>query len=191
MWFEVLEALVTSFWMVVGITIILGLFVLFSIAISFLYNAYDATKDKARGYSSLKTVTFGDESSVVANRIASVAAVTSIFLIWCVATGSALIPTVLAPPFTGDTQFEYTARNAAGEEASATVYVRVYASDNKSPEKLANLAQGVSFAKDDVLLIPERRSKILKVQNNDEGGKEDGYEVIAINGVGRGFDCVN
>ena len=72
MWFEVFEALVTSFWMVVGITIILGLFVLFSIAISYLYKAYDATKDKARGYSSLKTVTFGDESSVVANRIASI-----------------------------------------------------------------------------------------------------------------------
>lgn len=182
MWFEVLEALATSFWMVIGITIILGLFVLFSIAISYIYKIYDATKDKARGYSSLKTVTFGDESSVVANRIASVAAVFSIFLIWCVATGSALIPNVLAPPFTGDTQFEYTARNAAGEEATATVYVRVHASDNKSPKKPTNAAEGDSFAKDDVLLIPERRSKILKVQNNDEGGKEDGYEVIAING---------
>ena len=100
MWFEVAEALATSFWMVIGITIILGLFVVFSIAISFLYRAYDRTKDKARGYSSLKTVTFGDESSVVANRVASIAAVLSVFLIWCIATGSSLIPTILPPPFT-------------------------------------------------------------------------------------------
>ncbi|WGI20991.1 ABC transporter permease [Amylibacter sp. IMCC11727] len=182
MWFEVAEALVTSFWMVIGITIILGLFVVFSIAISFIYRAYDKTKDKARGYSSLKTVTFGDESSVVANRVASIAAVLSVFLIWCIATGSSLIPTILPPPFTGDTQFEYTARNAAGEEATATVFVRVHKATESKPEKLTNAAQGDGFAKDDVLLIPERRSKIIKVQDNDEGGKEDGYEVIAING---------
>lgn len=182
MWFEVIDALFTAFWMVIGITVIFGLFVAFSLLISLIYRAYDATKDKARGYSSLKTVTFGDESSVVANRVASVGAVLSIFLIWCIATGSSLIPTILPPPFTGDTQFEYTARNAAGDEATATVYVRVHASDNKSPEKPTNAADGDSFAKDDVLLIPERRSKIIKVQDNDEGGKEDGYEVVAING---------
>ena len=182
MWFEIIDALFTAFWMVIGIAVIFGLFVLFSIGINYLFKLYDATRDKARGYASLKTVTFGDESSVVANRFASVASILSIFLIWCIATGSSLIPTVLAPAFTGDTQFEYTARNAAGEEASATVYVRVHSSDNKSPEKPTNAAEGNSFAKDDIILIPERRSKIVKAQNNDEGGKEDGYEIIAING---------
>ena len=182
MWFEVIDALFTAFWMVIGIAVIFGLFVLFSLAINYLFKLYDATRDKARGYASLKTVTFGDESSVVANRFASVASILSIFLIWCITTGSSLIPTVLAPAYTGDTQFEYTARNAAGQEASATVYVRVHSSDNKSPEKLTNAAEGNSFAKDDIILIPERRSKIVKAQNNDEGGKEEGYEVIAING---------
>lgn len=182
MWFEVLEALVTSFRMVIGIAIILGLFVVLSMLISLVYRLYDRTKDKARGFSSLKTVTFGDESSVVANRIASIAAVLSVFLIWCITTGSSLIPTILPPPYTGDTQFEYTARNAAGEEATATVYVRVHKADAEKPEKPTNAAEGASFAKDDVLLIPERRSKIIKVQTNDEGGKEDGYEVVAING---------
>lgn len=180
---EILEAIGTSLWMVVGIAVILGLFVAFSLLISLGYRLYAQTREKARGYSSLKTVTFGDESAVVANRFASVGAVVSIFLIWAIATGSSLIPTILPPPFTGDTSFEYTARNAAGEEASATVYVRVHPADVKDAEVPDNPAEGVSFAKDDVVLIPERRSKIVKAQSNDEGGDEDGYEVIAINGT--------
>lgn len=172
MWFEVAEALVTSFWMVIGITIILGLFVVFSIAISFIYRAYDKTKDKARGYSSLKTVTFGDESSVVANRVASIAAVLSVFLIWCIATGSSLIPTILPPPFTGDTQFEYTARNAAGEEATATVFVRVHKATESKPEKLTNAAQGDGFAKDDVLLIQSAAPRSSKFKTTMKAVKK-------------------
>ena len=32
-------------------------------------------------------------------------------------------------------------------------------------------------------MMIERRSKILRAQNNDEGGKEDGYQITEINGV--------
>jgi taurine transport system permease protein len=179
---EVFEALGTTIWMVVGIAIILALFIAVSAALSFIYGIHAKTRHRARGYGSLKTVTFGDESSVVANRWASVGAIVTVFLLWCIATGSALIPTILPPPFVGDTSFEYTARNAAGEEATATVYLRVTASDNTSQENPAMGPEAVGFAKNDVIVIPERRSKIIKVQNNDEGGKENGFDVVAIDG---------
>ena len=49
------------------------------------------TKD----YTSLKTVTFGDESAVRPNRAASIISVLSIFFMWATFTGSALIPSFL------------------------------------------------------------------------------------------------
>nr|WP_325253451.1 ABC transporter permease [Amylibacter sp.] len=179
---EVLEVIVTTLRMVVGITVIMAVFLLVSMAISYAYTLFTKSRGKAKGYTALKTVTFGDESAVTANRFASIAAIVTIFLLWCIATGSSLIPTVLPPPFVGNSSFEYTARNAAGETAKATVHVEVYATGEERPDKQDVTDQGDSFAKDDSVLIVERRTKVLKVQNNDVGGKEDGYEVIEING---------
>ena len=60
-------------------------------------------------FTSLKTVTFGDESAVRPNRIASVVSVLTIFLLWGVFTGSSWVPGFLhAPgPFEGTATFEY------------------------------------------------------------------------------------
>jgi taurine transport system permease protein len=100
------------------------------------------------------------------------------FLFWGIATGSNLLPFGLPGPFVGDTSFEYTATNAAGDTANATVYVRVHKADNKEAGKPDIAADtGTGFAKADTVIVPERRTKIIKVQNNDEGGKEDGYKV--------------
>ena len=41
---------------------------------------------------SLKTVTFGDESAITPDRAASVISILSVFLIWGAFTGSAFIP---------------------------------------------------------------------------------------------------
>jgi taurine transport system permease protein len=180
---EILSLLSTTFWMILGIFVIFGIFLAISALCSWAYSLYSRGKDKARGYTSLKTVTFGDESAVTASRFASVAAVITIFLLWGIATGSKLLPfNVLPPPFVGETSFTYTATNAAGESADATVFVKVAGSkekDAKAPE-ITNSSTG--FAIDDVVLVSERRSKILRAQNNDVGGKEDGYAVTAING---------
>ena len=180
---EVFDVIVTTLRMVVGITLIMAVFLLVSMALSFLYGLYSKGRGMTKGYTSLKTVTFGDESAVTANRFASVAAVVTIFLLWCIATGSSLIPTILPPPFVGETEFEYTARNAAGDTDTATVFVQVYGSDAERPDKPEALPLGDGFAKNDFVQIVERRTKVLKAQNNDEGGKEDGYEVIEINGT--------
>lgn len=77
-------------------------------------------------YTSLKTVTFGDESAVTSNRIASIVSVATIFLIWGSFTGSAWVPGFLhAPgPFVGDTSFTYTLETADGARDDATVEVR-------------------------------------------------------------------
>lgn len=74
-----------------------------------------------------KTVTFGDESAVAANRIASAISVLTIFLIWGAFTGSSWVPGFLhAPgPFVGDTAFTYTLQDAAGAQDDATVHVSV------------------------------------------------------------------
>jgi taurine transport system permease protein len=167
--------------MVLGIAAIFAIYLAISGACWFLYNLF--TRNRAEsGYGSLKTVTFGDESSVVANRIASFAAVIAVFVLWGIATGSKLLPFTLPQPFVGDTTFEYTATNPAGETDTGTVYMRVHKFGEEGVEKPDGADAGDGFAKDDVIVIAERRSKILRVENNDEGGKEDGYTITSING---------
>lgn len=178
---EILELLGSTGWMIIGIAAIFAIYLAISGLCWFVYGIYEKSRDKTKGYGSLKTVTFGDESSVVANRIASVAAVVAIFVIWGVATGSKLLPFTLPQPFTGDTQFEYTATNAAGETDTGTVFVRVFPF-GETGVKAPEIEEGDGFAKNDKLALAERRSKLLKVQSNDDGGTEDGYKITAVNG---------
>ena len=82
---------------------------------------------KARAdFTSLKTVTFGDESAVTPDRAATVISIVGIFLIWGAFTGSKLTPFHMPGPFIGSTSFSYTAENAAGERDDATVQVLVH-----------------------------------------------------------------
>ncbi len=180
---EIIDLIFTTFWMILGIAAIFAIYLIVSGLCNVAYSIYSRTKDAATGFGSLKTVTFGDESSVTANRAASIAAVITIFVLWGIATGSKLIPfTILPPPFVGETSFTYTATNAAGETADAQVFVYVAAQgeEGAAAPEITNSATG--FAKDDSLLVSERRTKIIRAQNNDDGGKEEGYRVTAING---------
>ena len=81
--------------------------------------------------------------------------------------------------------FSYTATNAAGATADATVFVRVHEADNKTAKKPEITDTASGFAKPDSIVLPERRTKIIKVQNNDEGGKEDGYTRLHLLMVNR------
>ena len=172
-------ALSTAFFMIFGIAAIFAIYLAFSAFFAFLHRMYSRGKE-AKGYGSLKTVTFGDESSVVANRLASVLGVITIFFLWGLATESKLLPFSLPGPSNGDYQFEYTAKNAAGETDSATVTYRV-SKEGADVEKL-EVEGGEGFAQNDAVMMIERRNKIFKAQNNDIGGKDDGYEIIEING---------
>ncbi|MEN8893823.1 MAG: ABC transporter permease, partial [Planktotalea arctica] len=81
------------------------------------------------GFNSLKTVTFGDESAVKANRIASIISVATVFWLWVAFTNSAIPLPKLPGPFQGDATFTYTATLEDGTNDDATVTVRVYRED--------------------------------------------------------------
>ncbi|MBY5935349.1 ABC transporter permease subunit [Tateyamaria omphalii] len=133
-------------------------------------------------YGSLKTVTFGDESAVTPNRAASVISILTIFLLWGMFTGSALLPKFLhAPgPFMGTGTFEYTASNGdQTDTATVTVVVHPIDEETDAPE----VAPGDGFAKDDSIAIGVWRSGLLRVDRNDELGRDEGVAVTEINGT--------
>lgn len=177
---EILSLFSTVFWMVLGIFGIFVIYLAFAGLGSLANRAWQKFHHQRRGFNELKTVTFGDESAVTANRFASVLGVVAVFFIWGVATDSKLTPSLLPGPFLGESSFEYTAVNAAGETDTGTVTVIVHREGETvdSPE----VDSGDGFAKDDVVVVKERRNKLLVAQGNDEGGKEDGYLITHIDG---------
>ena len=133
-----------------------------------------------RDYTSLKTVTFGDESAVTPNRVASVVSIVTIFLIWGAFTGSRLTPLHMPGPFMGDTSFTYTAENGAGAQGTATVTVRVHPL-NEKPDP-PEVSGGEGFARDDAKTMAAWRSGLIKVFKNDELAPGDKPRVVAIDG---------
>ncbi len=136
---------------------------------------------RAKDFTSLKTVTFGDESAVRPNRFAGIISIATLFLIWGMFTGSNLLPGFLhAPaPFAGIAEFTYTVE-ANGQRDDATVTVIVHPREEKpdAPE----VEPGDGFAKNDSAAIAQWRSGLIRVDKNDEIKKKDGAEVVAING---------
>jgi len=134
-----------------------------------------------KDYTSLKTVTFGDESAVRPNRAASIISVTSIFLIWAAFTGSNLIPSFLHAPaaYTGMGEFTYTV-DAGGQTDDATVTVNVH--EKEADGTVPEVEPGDGFAKNDAVSIVKYRSKLLRVDQNDEQGRDAGAKIVAVNG---------
>ena len=145
------------------------------------------------GFNSLKTVTFGDESAVKANRIASIISVATVFWLWVAFTNSVIPLPKLPGPFQGDATFTYTATLEDGTSDDATVTVRVYREDiqqtldadgNPGREPDApEVEAGDGFAKNDTLTAARYSFKVLNVWSNDEASKKDGSKITAINGI--------
>jgi taurine transport system permease protein len=124
-----------------------------------------------------KTVTFGDESAVRADRVASVISLATVFLIWGAFTGSTLVPLHVPGPFVGDTSFRYSARLPSGDTADAEVLVRVHPpSETPDAPKVALAAGSVRH---DSAAVPAWRSVLIKAVENDG----EGAQVVAINGT--------
>ncbi|MDT2058728.1 MAG: ABC transporter permease subunit, partial [Planktomarina sp.] len=143
-------------------------------------------------YTSLKTVTFGDESAVRPNRAASVISVLAIFALWAAFTNTSLPVLKAKGPFEGAVKFTYTATLPDGRSDDATVSVLVYPEDvqltdgpdgkpGKIPAK-PSIEPGEGFAKNDVLVIARYGSKLISVFSNDEFKKPDGVKVTHLNG---------
>lgn len=140
--------------------------------------------DKARNdFTSLKTVTFGDESAVVSNRIASVVSIVTIFLIWGSFTGSNWVPGFLQVPgpFVGETEFTYTLEDASGARDDATVFVRVV--DFGEDASDFDVEPGDGFALNDSLVLNASRSKTLLFDKNDGATRKEGAKIVAIDGA--------
>ena len=141
---------------------------------------FDKFRTKHTDFTSLKTVTFGDESAVTPNRAASIISVIAIFMIWGAFTGSKLTPLHVPGPFSGEIIFTYTAMNANGEKDEAQVWVDVYHQGEVASKE--EIATGDGFALNDKARIKAWRSGLIKVKRNDKNYKEKSYRVVAING---------
>ena len=161
---------------------ILIIYVLIFIAAFYAVKFFTSFGKSRDDFTSLKTVTFGDESAVTPNRAASIISVFAIFAIWAAFTGSKLIPIHVPGPFIGEFSFEYTAVNSLGEKDSADVTITVYdVQTGEIPSKL-DIEPGSGFALNDTAQIVAWRSALVKVKKNDIGGKNKDYKIIAING---------
>tara|TARA_R110002020_G_scaffold327121_4_gene542862 strand:+ start:43778 stop:45046 length:1269 start_codon:yes stop_codon:yes gene_type:complete len=134
-----------------------------------------------RDYTSLKTVTFGDESAVRPNRAAGIISILTLFLLWGMFTGSSLIPGFLhAPaPYAGQTAFDYTVE-ANGQTDTATVTVLVHTRE-ENPDPVV-VEEGEGLARNDSITVAQYRSQLVSFDRNDEVARADGAKIVAING---------
>ena len=98
----------------------------------FLVSYLSSIMQRGQDFTSLKTVTFGDESAVTPNRAASVISILTIFLLWGMFTGSSLLPRFLHAP--GPFQGSSTARIAIAISPSAQT-LRLQSAMNQSQRR--------------------------------------------------------
>jgi taurine transport system permease protein len=161
---------------------ILAIYVAIFVAAYFAYSRLEGLRHKSADFTSRKTVTFGDESAVKANRTASVISVVTIFLIWGAFTGSSLVPVHMPGPFMGEASFTYLAENADGATDEAKVHIIVHPVSERVKKPSIDSAGDSGFARDDAVAVGAWRSALIRVQKNDEGGKDSAYRVTQVNG---------
>lgn len=138
-------------------------------------------RGRRNDFTSLKTVTFGDESAIRPDRAASVISILAIVVIWGAFTGSRLVPFHVPGPFLGMTEFRYTATNAEGAQAEGRVTVAVQEAGNAAPVPEAGASDG--FAVHDFATTPPRRSILIKPGENDQGGADPAHRITQIDGI--------
>ena len=173
---------------IILLTVYVALFLISLFIVTRLTRLFFSKSD----FNALKTVTFGDESAVRANRIASVLSVLAILVLWVAFTNSSLPLPKAKGPFQGEISFSYTSTLENGESDDATVTILVHKEDlqltkdenGKSlplPPK-PDVEEGDGFAKNDSLIVPRYGSKVINVFKNDEFKKKDGAKITHYNG---------
>lgn len=138
----------------------------------------------ANDFISLKTVTFGDESAIVPDRMASILSILVIFLLWGAFTGSKLIPFHVPGPFIGETAFGYQARDEGGtlEDGRVTVFVGTAGKPAEAPaagSDPSNISIAVQTGRDQLIRIPGG-AQVVRVDDTDIA---PGGEVAVANGI--------
>ncbi len=178
LWGELVAVLSTLF---AAAPYVIG-YVLLILLTMMIWSAIKKLLSPRKDYGSLKTVTFGDESAVKSNSVASIVSIILIFVFWGAFTGSKLLPEFLhAPgPFEGTGTFTYTITTPAGETDDATVTVLVHPATQETD--VPEVAPGDGIAKDDATAIASYRSALLRVDNNDEMGRDQETFITAVDG---------
>ena len=162
---------------------VIAVYIAAIVGIMFVWRIIRSALTPKQDFTSLKTVTFGDESAVVSNTAASFISIVLIFLLWGAFTGSNWLPGFLhvKGPFVGQQSFTYTAEDANGNRDDATVTVIVHR-QGETPDEVT-IEPGDGFAKNDTLTLQAYRSKLLTWDRNDEASRDDGASIVAINGT--------
>ena len=173
---------------IILVAVYVAIFVVSLIVVTWATRSFFGKSD----FTSLKTVTFGDESAVRANRIASVLSVLAIFVLWVAFTNSSLPLPKAKGPFDGNVTFDYTSTLENGDTDDATVTVLVHKEDLQLTKdedgkplripKKPEVDEGEGFAKNDSIVVPRYGSKVINVFKNDEFAKKDGARITHYNG---------
>lgn len=145
--------------------LILVVYVALFFGAAFLLTLIRRRLGQLRDFTSLKTVTFGDESAVVPDRVASVLSLVVVFLVWGAFTGSKLVPIHVPGPYTGTTSFTYIAETPDGSTGQGTVTVTVHASDAVAEPPEPGPATGIVTS--DSATVAAWRSVLISAQRND------------------------
>ena len=179
---ELIAELVSNVvWLFIGILVLAGIYIAVSlICYSVWYLVWGRNAEKG-DFVGRKTVTFGDESAITPNRVASFASVISLFLFWGIFTGSVISPLHVPAPYEGRTEFTYTVKDSAGKTQDANVIVDVtprgQTAENK-PEKAALSGLAAADYKSTNVRIPTS----IRALDND-AAKGEGLDIVAINGT--------
>ena len=151
-----------------GIAILLvyvGLFAGSALAVGLIRRRAVRRKD----FTSLKTVTFGDESAIRPDRAASFISILVVFLLWGAFTGSSLVPLHVPGPFIGETSFTYEATDGAGQTQSGEVlvYAGVDAASAGSPDAEV------------VATVPRGRDQLIPLLDGAKAFSVDGTAIAA------------
>lgn len=170
------------------LAVYVGLFVASLLVVNWVARAFSRKSD----FTALKTVTFGDESAVRANRVASVLSVLAILALWVAFTNSTLPFPQASAPFQGEVSFTYTSTLEDGSSDDASVTILVHPEDLQltrdaegKPLPLPakpEVEEGDGFAKNDSLIMARYGSKVVNVFSNDEFKRRDGATVTHLNG---------
>ncbi len=177
------EELSTMFWGSLWALLYIGFYVAIILGFLLVWTVIKRMLRPKADYGSLKTVTFGDESAVRSNTVASVVSVVMIFVLWGMFTASNWLPGFLhlPGPYAGESSFVYTVTTEDGATDDATVSVLMPDQGAEIPDP-TQVAPGDGFAKDDSIVVDPFRSELLRFDANDEITRSDGAEVTAING---------
>ena len=155
-------------------------YVLLFIACLLVVRLIRGQMSRASDFTSLKTVTFGDESAVRADRIGSILSVVVIVFLWAAFTGSSLSPITVPAPFTGETRFTYTVEGPDGASDTGEVVVAIGRGDSPPPKP--EVEPGDGAAKNDTAAGKAWASVLILFDKNDEWKRRDGAKVTSIDG---------